>query len=35
VVLGSFPTRAAAERKAGSLVAKGLVNQARTVPLAP
>jgi cell division septation protein DedD len=35
VVLGSFPTRAAAERKAGSLVTKGMVNQARTVPLAP
>ena len=35
VVLGSFPSRAAAERKAGSLVAKGLVNQARTVPLTP
>ena len=35
VVLGSFPSRAAAERKAGTLVAKGLVNQARTVPLSP
>lgn len=33
VVLGSFPTRAAAEKRAESLVAKGLVNQARAVSL--
>jgi cell division septation protein DedD len=33
VVLGSFPSRAAAEKRAESLVAKGLVNQARAVPL--
>jgi cell division septation protein DedD len=35
VVLGSFATRAAAERKAEALVAKGQVNQARPVSLAP
>jgi cell division septation protein DedD len=35
VFLGSFPSRAAAEKKAESLVAKGLVNQARPVSLAP
>jgi cell division protein FtsN len=35
VVLGSFATRAAAEKKAEALVAKGQVNQARAVSLAP
>jgi cytoskeletal protein RodZ len=35
VVLGSFATRAAAEKKAEALVAKGQVNQARPVSLAP
>jgi hypothetical protein len=35
VVLGSFPTRAAAERRAESLLGKALVNQAQTIPLAP
>jgi cell division protein FtsN len=35
VVLGSFATRAAAEKKAEALVAKGQVNQARPMPLAP
>ena len=34
VVLGSFPTRAAAERKAGTLVAEGKVNQAKPISLA-
>ena len=35
VVLGSFATRAAAEKRAETLVAKGQVNQARAVPLTP
>lgn len=35
VVLGSFATRAAAEKRAEALVAKGQVNQARPIPLAP
>ncbi|MGH7730162.1 MAG: SPOR domain-containing protein, partial [Candidatus Eiseniibacteriota bacterium] len=35
VVLGSFPTRAAADKRAESLVARSLVNQAQSVPLAP
>jgi cell division protein FtsN len=35
VVLGSFATRAAAEKRAEALVAKGQVNQARPVSLAP
>jgi cell division protein FtsN len=35
VVLGSFASRAAAERKAEALVATGQVNQARPVSLAP
>jgi len=34
VVLGSFPTRAAAEKKAAALVAAGQVNQAKPVSLA-
>jgi hypothetical protein len=35
VVLGSFATRAAAEKRAEALVAKGQVNQARSISLAP
>ena len=35
VVLGSFPTRAAAEKRAEALVSKSLVSQAESVSLAP
>jgi len=35
VVLGSFATRAAADKRAESLVARSLVNQAQSVALAP
>ena len=35
VVLGSFATRAAADKRAESLVARSLVNQAQSVSLAP
>lgn len=35
IVLGSFPTRGAADRRAESLVGRSLVNQAQSVPLAP
>ena len=35
VVLGSFATRAAADKRAESLVARSLVNQAQSVKLAP
>ena len=35
VVLGSFPTRAAADRRAETLVGKALVSQAQSVPLSP
>ena len=33
VVLGSFPSRSAAEKKSETLVAKGLVNEAHIVPV--
>jgi cell division septation protein DedD len=33
VIMGSFPTRGAADKKAAALVNAGQVNQARTVPL--
>lgn len=35
VVLGSFPSRGAADKRAESLVARSLVNQAQSVSLAP
>ncbi len=35
VVLGSFPTRAAADKRAEALVGRSLVNQAQSTPLAP
>jgi len=35
VVLGSFPTRAAADKRAEALVSKALVSQAESVPLGP
>ena len=35
VVLGSFPSRSAADKRAETLVSRALVNQAQSVPLAP
>jgi hypothetical protein len=35
VVLGSFPSRSAADKRAETLVSRSLVNQAQSVPLSP
>lgn len=35
VVLGSFPSRSAADKRAEALVGRGLVNQAQSISLAP